>query len=79
MEMSNPPQYNEAWVDKENKDKALTRYMSGIVWYFMKREMCRKAPNIGNIADTFKVSRSQLSQLIMVKKKVQEWARRVHA
>ena len=36
MEMSNLPQYSEAWGDKENKDKAPTRYMAGIVWYFMK-------------------------------------------
>ena len=42
--------------------------MAGIIWYFMKREMCGTAPNIGNIADAFKVSRSQLSRLITVKK-----------
>ena len=34
----------------------------------MKREMCGMAPNIGNIGDAFQVSRSQLSQLITVKK-----------
>ena len=68
MEMSNLPQYNEAWGDKENKDKAPTRYMAAIVWFFMKHEMCGMAPNIGNIADTFKVSRGQLLQLIMVEK-----------
>ena len=68
MEMSNLPQYNEAWGDKENKDKPLTRYMIAIVWFFMKREMCGMAPNIGNIADTFKFSRSQLAWLITAKK-----------
>ena len=68
MEMSNLPQYSEALGDKENKDKAPTRYKAGIVWYFMKREMCGMAPNISNIADTFKVSRSQLSRLITAKK-----------
>ena len=68
MEMSNLPQYNEAWGEKENKEKAPTRYMATVVWFFMKCEMCGMAPNIGNIADTFKGSRSQLSQLITVKK-----------
>ena len=42
--------------------------MAAIVWYFLKREMCGMAPNVGNIADSFKVSRSQLSHLIMAKK-----------
>ena len=68
MEMSNLPQCSEALGDREDKDKALTRYMAGIIWYFMKHEMCSMAPNIGNIADTFKVSRSQLSRLITAKK-----------
>ena len=67
MEMSNLPQCSEAWGDRENKDKAPTRYMAGIVWYFMKCEMCGMAPNIGNIADAFKLSRSQLSRLIQRK------------
>ena len=34
----------------------------------MKHEMCSTAPNIGNVADSFKVSRSQLSWLITAKK-----------
>ena len=34
----------------------------------MKHEMSGTALNIGNVADYFKVSRSQLSQLIMAKK-----------
>ena len=68
MEMSNLPQCSEAWGKKENKDKAPTRYMAGIIWYFMKREMCWTALNIDNIADAFKVSRSQLSRLITAKK-----------
>ena len=68
MEISNLPQCKEAWWDRENKDKAPTRYMAGIIWYFMKCEMCGTAPNIGNIADAFKVSRSQLSRLITAKK-----------
>ena len=68
MEMSNLPQYNEAWGDKDNKEKVPTRYMATIVWFFMKREMCGMAPNISNVADTFKVSRSQLSRLITAKK-----------
>ena len=42
--------------------------MAAIAWFFMKREMCGTAPNIGNVADSFKVSRSQLSRLIMAKK-----------
>ena len=42
--------------------------MAAIVWYFLKREMCGTAPNIGNVADYFKVSRSQLSCLITAKK-----------
>ena len=68
MEMSNLPQYNKAWGEKDNKEKALTRYMAAIIWFFMKLEMCGTAPNIGNIADAFKVSRSQLLWLIMAKK-----------
>ena len=39
-----------------------------IVWYFLKREMCGTSPNIGNVADYFKVSRSQLSRLLTAKK-----------
>ena len=68
MEMSNLPQYNIAWGDKNNKEKAATRNMATIVWYFLKHEMCSTAPNVGNVADYFKVSRSQLSCLIMAKK-----------
>ena len=44
------------------------RYMATIVHFFLKHEMCGMAPNIRNLADAFKVSRSQLSMLIMVKK-----------
>ena len=68
MEMSNLPQYNREWGDKENKEKAPMHYMAAIVWFFLKCEMYEMAPNIGNLADIFKVSRSQLSQLIMAKK-----------
>ena len=64
MEMSNLPQYNVAWGDKNNKEKAAMRNMATIVWYFLKCEMCSTAPNIGNVADYVKVSRSQLSRLI---------------
>ena len=65
MEMSNVPQYNEAWGDRDNKELAPTRYMAAIVWFFIKREMCGTAPNV---ADYFKASRSQLSQLLTAKK-----------
>ena len=34
----------------------------------MKHEMCGTAPNIGNVADYCKVSRSRLSWIIMAKK-----------
>ena len=68
MEMSNLPQYNEAWGDCENKELAPTRYMAAIVWFFMKREMCGTALNVVNVADYFKVSRSQLSCLLTAKK-----------
>ena len=68
MEMSNLPQYSEAWGEKDNKEKAATRYMATIVWFFMKCEMCGTAPNIGNIVHAFKVSRSQLLWLITAKK-----------
>ena len=68
IEMSNLPQYNEAWGDCDNKELVLTRYMAAIVWFFIKREMCGTALNIANVADYFKVSRSQLSQLLMAKK-----------
>ena len=68
MEMSNLPQYNIAWGDHDNKEMAATRYMAAIVWYFLKREMCRTAPNVGTIADSFKVSQSQLSRLLTAKK-----------
>ena len=68
MEMSNLPQYNISWGDKNNKEKAATRNMAAIVWYFLKREMCGTAPNVDNMADYFKVSRSQLSHLITAKK-----------
>ena len=68
MDMSNLPQYNEAWGDRNNKELAPTRYMAAIVWFFMKREMCGTAPNVTNTADYCKVCRSQLSQLLMAKK-----------
>ena len=68
MEMSNLPQYNITWGDKNNKEKVGTRNMAAIVWNFLKREMCGTAPNVGNMADYFKVSRSQLSCLIAAKK-----------
>ena len=68
MEMSNLPQHNIAWGDKNNKEKAATRYMAAIVWFFMKWEMFGTAPNIGNVVGYFRVSRSQLSRLIMAKK-----------
>ena len=68
MEMSNLPQYNITWGNRDNKEMAATQYMAAIVWYFLKREMCGTAPNVGNIADSFKVTRSQLSCLIMAKK-----------
>ena len=68
MEMSNLPQYNIAWGDKNNKEKAAPRNMAAIVWYFLKREMCGTAPNVGSVADYFKVSQSQLSCLITAKK-----------
>ena len=56
MEMSNLPQYNIAWGDCDNKEMAVTRYTATTVWYFLKREMCGTAPNVGNVADSFKVS-----------------------
>ena len=59
MEMSNIPQYNVAWGDKNNKEKAATRNMAAIVWFFIKHEMCGTTPNISNVADYFKVSRSE--------------------
>ena len=68
MEMSNLLQYNTAWGDCDNKEMVATRYMTAIVWYFLKREMCGMALNIGNITDSFKVSRSQLSRLLTAKK-----------
>ena len=42
--------------------------MAAIVFFFLKQEMTGTAPNTGNLADTFKVSRSQLSCLITAKK-----------
>ena len=68
MEMSYLPQYNISWGDRDNKEMAATRYMAVIVWYFLKREMCGTAPNVENIADSFEVSRSQLSHLLTAKK-----------
>ena len=68
MEMSNLPQYNINWEDRNNKEKSATRNMATIVWYFLKREMCGTAPNIGNVAEYFKVSQSQLSHLLTAKK-----------
>ena len=66
--MSNLPQYNVTWGDHDNKEMAATRYMAAIVWYFLKRDMCGTAPNMGNVADCFKVSQSQLSHLLTAKK-----------
>ena len=68
MEMSNLPQYNIAWGDRNNKEKSATSNMATIVWYFLKREMCGTSPYFGNVADYFKVSRSQLSRLLTAKK-----------
>ena len=68
MEMSNLPQYNTTWGDCDNKEMPVTWYMAVIVWYFLKRKMCGTAPNVGNVADSFKVSRSQLSCLLTAKK-----------
>ena len=68
MVMSNLPQYNIAWGDCDNKEMAATGYMAAIVWYFLKREMCGTSPNVGNVADSFEVSRSQLSRLLTAKK-----------
>ena len=68
MEMSNLPQYKEAWGDRDNKELAPTRYMAAIVWFFIKREMCGTAPNVMNVVDYFKVNRSQISQLLTAKK-----------
>ena len=56
MEMSNLPQYNEAWGDRDNKEFAPTRYMAAIVWFFIKREMCGTAPNIVNVADFLRLA-----------------------
>ena len=61
MEMSNLPQYYITWADKNNKEKAAMRNMAAIDWYFLKHKMCSPTPNVGNVADYFKVSRSQLS------------------
>ena len=47
MEMSNLPQYNVAWGDCDKKEMPATQYMAAIVWYFLKREMCGTAPNVG--------------------------------
>ena len=68
MELSNLPQYIKEWISKKNKEKAPTRYMVAVVWFFIKREMSRAAWNIRSIADTFKVNRNQLSWLITTKK-----------
>ena len=68
MELSNLPQYIKEWISKKNKEKVPTQYMVVVVWFFIKREMSGTARNIRSIADTFKVSRSQLSQLITTKK-----------
>ena len=66
--MSNLPQYNIDWGDRDNKEMAATHYMAAIIWYFLKKEMCGTTPNVTTVADCFKVSRSQLSHLLMVKK-----------
>ena len=58
MEMSNLPQYNTAWGDRDNKEMVVTSYMAAFLWYFLKREMCGMAPNVGNIANSFKVSQN---------------------
>ena len=68
MEMSNLPQYSIAWGDRDNKEMAATRYMAAIVWYFLKREMCGMSLNVGHVANSFKVSQSQLSHLLTAKK-----------
>ena len=68
MEMSNLLQYNKAWGDRDNKELVQTRYMAAIVLFFIKKEMCGTAPNVANGADYFKVSRSQLSWLLIAKK-----------
>ena len=68
IEMSNLPQYNKVWGDRDNKELVPTRYIAAIVWFFIKREMCGTAPNITNVEDSFKVSRSQLSWLLTAKK-----------
>ena len=68
IEMSNLPKYNEDRGEKGNKEKAPMHYMATIVWFFLKCEMCGMAPKIGNLADAFKVSWSQLSWLITAKK-----------
>ena len=68
MEMSNLPQYSENWGDMNSKEKAPTHYMAAIIQFFLKQEMSGSAPNIGTLADAFKVSQSQLSWLITVKK-----------
>ena len=68
MEMSNLPQYNITWGNRDNKEMAATWHMAAIVWYFLKREMCGMALNMGNVADSFKVSRSQLSHQLTAKK-----------
>ena len=54
--------------DRNNKEKVATQNMAAIVWFFLKKEMFGTAPNVGNIADHFKVSQSQLSCLITAKK-----------
>ena len=42
--------------------------MAAIVRYFLKHEMFSTTSNVGNVADYFKVCRSQLSWLITAKR-----------
>ena len=61
--MSNLPQYVDDWGNKDNKEKAPMCYMAALIRFILKREMSGAAPNIGNVADSFKVSCSQFSRL----------------
>ena len=68
MEMSSLQQYTESWGEKTNKEKGPTCYMVAIIYFILKWEMTGMAPNISNLVDVFRVSRSQLSQLVTAKK-----------
>ena len=68
----NLPQYNEAWGDKDNKEKASTRYMAAIVWFFMKREMCGTAG--ANYRGSSRLRSSRVGQVDMYQsKEEQQW------